>query len=123
MRFYLFFLVWIFQCSKIFCEWCDMTKTLYLKVKRCSTASLFQKCHVAFTVVLAVTNACPSIFSRLFTVNKVTFIVKQSHLLLDRAAFFQRKEIPFIWTHAIRKPYRAVYYTSKGISYKAGNLL
>lgn len=37
---------------------------------------IISKSHVAFQDVLAVTNACPSIFSKLFTVNKVVFIVK-----------------------------------------------
>lgn len=52
-----------------------MTKhfTSKLKMYNCLIIS---KSHVAFQDVLAVTNACPSIFSKLFTVNKVEFIVK-----------------------------------------------
>lgn len=45
------------------------------------------KSHVAFQDVLAVTNACPSIFSKLFTVNKVNFIVKQILSSLTMMAF------------------------------------
>lgn len=70
-------LMWTFQCYTIFCEWCNMTKHFTSKVKDVQLPHYrISKSHVAFQDVLAVTNACPSIFSKLFTVNKVTFIVK-----------------------------------------------
>lgn len=45
------------------------------------------KSYVAFQDILAVTNACPSIFSKLFTVNKVKFIVKVIFSSLTMMAF------------------------------------
>lgn len=68
-------LVWTFQCYIIFCDWCKITKHFTSKSKMYNCL-IISKSHVAFQDVLAVTNACPSIFSKLFTVNKVAFIVK-----------------------------------------------
>lgn len=45
------------------------------------------KSYVAFQDILAVTNACPSIFSKLFTVNKVKFIVNVIFSSLTMMAF------------------------------------
>lgn len=45
------------------------------------------KSYIAFQDILAVTNACPSIFSKLFTVNKVTFIVKVFFSSLNMMTF------------------------------------
>lgn len=54
-----------------------MTKHFTSKVKDVQLPHYcISKSHVAFRDVLAVANACPSIFSKLFTVNKVKFIVK-----------------------------------------------
>lgn len=71
-----------------------MTKhfTSKLKMYNCLIIS---KSHVAFRDVLAVTDACPSIFSKLFTVNKVKFIVK---VIFSSLTMMASADVCFLFT-------------------------